>query len=107
MEQLPPPSPIAATSQDVPRAVEYLIQIVLRGILWTMAFGSGVGALVCFLERWPLYVAIPLAILSLLTAIAGWAVKSSPGRLVLSTSARDVGILVPRAERDAASGRDA
>ncbi|HET6323325.1 MAG TPA: hypothetical protein VFG04_01400 [Planctomycetaceae bacterium] len=96
-----------ATSDEVPRAVEYLIQLVLRGVLWVMSFGFGVGALVCFLEHWPLYVSIPLAVVSLLTAIAGWAIKSSPGRLVLSTSTRDVGILVPRADGDAVSERDA
>ncbi|HEV8002026.1 MAG TPA: hypothetical protein VGP63_19210 [Planctomycetaceae bacterium] len=92
-----------ATSDDVPRAVEYLIQLVLRGILWVMSFGFGVGALVCFLERWPLYVAIPLAVASVLTAVGGWAIKSSPGRLVIGTSTRDIGIVVPRSNRDADS----
>jgi len=89
-----------ATSDDVPRAVEYLIQLALRGVLWVMSFGFGVGALVCFLEHWPLYVSIPFAVVSVLTAIGGWAIKSSPGRLVLSTSTRDIGIVVPRSNRD-------
>ncbi len=95
-----------ATSDDVARAVEYLIQLVLRAFLWMMSFACGVGALVCFLEQWPLFVSIPLAILCGLTAIAGWAVKSSPGRLIIGTSTRDVGILVPRANRHGVPERD-
>jgi hypothetical protein len=87
----------ASRSDDVPRAVEYLIQLVLRWILWSIAIGFGVGALVCFIDQWPLYFAIPLAVLFVLSAIAGWAVKSSPGRLVIGRSGRDIGIVVPRA----------
>jgi|HubBroStandDraft_6_1064221.scaffolds.fasta_scaffold317387_3 hypothetical protein len=92
-----------ATSDDVPRAVEYLIQLVLCGVLWVMSFGFGVGALVCFLEHWPLYVSIPLAVVSALTAVACWAIKSSPGRLVIGSSTGEVGIVVPRSDRDASS----
>jgi len=90
------PEQPAPRTDDIPRAVEYLVQLVLRWILWGLAFGFGVGALVGFIEPWPLYVAFPLAVLSALTAIAGWAVKSSPVRLVIGRSGRDIGILVPR-----------
>jgi hypothetical protein len=93
------PEQPASHSDDIPRAVEYLVQLVLRWILWVLAFGFGVGALVAFIEHWPLYVGIPLAVLCVLTAIGGWAVKSSPGRLVVGRSGRDIGILVPR-DRD-------
>jgi hypothetical protein len=88
-------------SEDVPRAVEYLIQLVLRWTLWTMAFGFGIGALVCLSERWSSYITIPLVVLFVLTAIAGWAVKSSSGRLVVGPSVRDIGIVVPRLDSSA------
>jgi hypothetical protein len=87
-----------ARSEDVPRAVEYLIQLVLRWILWTMALGFGIGALVCLIERWSFYVTIPCVVLFVLCVIGGWVVKSSPGRLVVGRSARDIGIVVPRSD---------
>src|SRR4051794_35755054 len=75
------PQPRPGGSDDVPVAVEYLLQLALRWLLWTASFGFGVGALVCLIERWPAYVAIPLLALFLFTAIAGWAVKSSRAKM--------------------------
>jgi hypothetical protein len=72
---------------------------VLRWILWTMALAFGIGALVCLIEHWSSYITIPFLVLFVLTAIGGWAVKSSPGRMVVGPSARDIGILVPRPDR--------
>jgi len=83
-----------ATSEDIPRAVEFLINFVIR---WTLFFFSGLFgllALVAVLRGWAWWVLIPAAALSLGSFVIAWSTKPR-GRFV--TDAHGPIIVVPRA----------
>src|SRR4051812_43256296 len=68
-------------SEDIPVAVEFLVQFVIRVVLFIAALGFGVAALVGFIEHWPTAVSCVLLGFFVLTVVPAFSMKPGEGRV--------------------------
>ena len=64
-----------ATSDAIPRAVEFLILTLLRWAFFCLAGVFGLLAVTAWLRHWPWWVAVALSVFLLATAVCGVAIR--------------------------------
>jgi hypothetical protein len=88
-------TPRLATSQDIPRAVEYLINAFVRGVCVVAAGSFGLLALLGVLLGWSWWAMLPVSLIAVLSLL--FAIRIRPrGRMAFDSKGPI--IVVPREE---------
>jgi hypothetical protein len=67
--------PSHATSEDIPRAVEFLIQFLIRWICFGLAGGFGLLSITAWARHWTWWAAIPFSVFTVMMVVCGAAIR--------------------------------
>jgi VIT1/CCC1 family predicted Fe2+/Mn2+ transporter len=87
------PQPRLGTSEDIPRAIEYLIQRVLQFVSFGTSAVLGLVAFSAFWHEWSLWIVIPVVLLACAAFLAGISIRP---RVKVIFDAHGPIIVVPR-----------